>query len=185
MKTPTAALLVLAACTQPGFQGTDAQLAEALAKTLIDGCPMTDPSDEVARSDCAVKLTDSQLMRDRMADPFLWGQQQFPDDWSLGDHLTRFHPLVWRRLYASVYMYAADTTVDTRDGYTLLHLKPKFRNQLDMGSYPYPFWHRSGKWAQYTFQKELIFFIKDGKVVAARRSFEGMGVNPFVALTRA
>ena len=166
-------LIVLAGCQQQGFVGTDAQLAEAMAQTLVQGCPMADPGDETARSACAVAMTDSTLLRDQMAAKFLWGQQQAADDYRIDDHMTRFHPLVWRRIYLSVYMFPGEYTVDKQGDFTLLRMKPAFRSRLDMGSYPYPFWHRAGKWAAYFLQKELIFFIKDGKILAARRSFEG------------
>lgn len=166
-------LFVFAGCQQPGFKGSDEQLAEAMAKELIESCPDADPASETARSDCAVKLTESTLLRDNMAEKFLWGQQQAYDHWAINDHMTRFHPLVWRRLYLSVYMFPGGYTVEKQGDYTLLKMEPKFRSELDMGSYPYPFWHRPGKWAAYFLQKHLIFFIKDGKIVASRRSFEG------------
>lgn len=173
MRRSSLFLVLVTACQQPGFSGTDQQLAETVAKMLIEGCPMADPGDEKARSDCAVVLTDSAVLRDQMAEPFLWGQQQMPNDWDISNHVTRFHPLVWRRLYLSVYMFPGEYRVTQQGDLTLLHITPKFRNRLDMGSYPYPFWHRAGKWAAYHFQKELIFFIKDRKILAARRSFEG------------
>lgn len=166
-------LTFLAGCQQQGFRGTDEQLAQAMGKLLVESCPMADPASEGARSDCAAALTESTLLRDQMAEKFLWGQQQSLDDWSIDTHMTRFHPLVWRRLYLSVYMFPGEYKVSKQGEYTLLRMTPGFRSQLDMGSYPYPFWHRAGKWAAYFLQKEVIFFIKDGKILAARRSFEG------------
>jgi len=90
------------------------------------------------------------------------------------DAVTRFNPLVYRRLYLSLYMFPTEHTVEqTPDGRTLLRLAAKFRNKLDMGSYPYPFWHKPGKWYGYQNAHELIFAIQNGKVLGGVRSWEG------------
>ena len=166
-------LLALAAC-QKGFVGTDRELAEAVARQLAEACPMAAPDDEQARSLCAQRLTESTLLRDQLNDPFLWGQQEDAGVPEYKDSLTRFAPLVWRRLYLSTYMFPAEHRVeDGPNGRTHLHLAAKFRNKLDMGSYPYPFWHKAGKWLAYSNAKELVFAIEKGRVIGAVRSWEG------------
>lgn len=167
-------LACAAACTSPGFKGTDAELADQLAKALADACPMAGAADETARGLCAQKLTDLGLLRDNVADPFLWGQQEDAGTPMMEDAVTRFAPLVYRRLYLSLYMFPTEHRVEKLDdGRTLLHVAAKFRNKLDMGSYPYPFWHRPGKWLAYQNAHELIFALKGGKVLGAVRSWEG------------
>jgi hypothetical protein len=161
-------------CPQPTFKGTDAQLADQLAAQLAEACPMASPDDEVERGRCAAALTDLALLRDNMADPFLWGQQPDAGIVQTADHVTRFTPLVWRRIYLSLYMFPAEHTVEALgDGRTLLRIAAKFRNKLDMGAYPYPFWHKFTKWQQYQLAHEVVFVIQNGKLLSALRSAEG------------
>lgn len=163
----------LCAC-QRGFSGSDEQLAHTLAKELSVACPMAPADDEKARSVCAQKLTDLSLLREQMNDPFLWGQQEDAGTPMMVDSVTRFNPLVWRRLYLSTYMFPKDYTVEkTADGRTLLTIAARFRNKLDMGSYPYPFWHRPGKWLAYEKAQGLVFAIKNGKLLGSVRTWDG------------
>jgi hypothetical protein len=174
MKRALVGIVVLTGCYQPGFKGTDKQLAEALGKELLAACPMAMADDENARSQCAQKLTDSTLLRENLGDPFLWGQAEDAGVPDLQDSVTRFSPLVWRRLYLSTYMFPDQGDVEVRsDGITVLHVAAKFRNKLDMGSYPYPFWHRWGKWLAYEKAEELLFMIQKGKVLGSKRSWAG------------
>ena len=47
--------------------------------------------------------------------------------------MTKFAPLVWRRLYASTYMFPPQHSVEqTADGRTLMHIEAKFRNKLKL-----------------------------------------------------
>jgi hypothetical protein len=157
--------------------GSDRELAESIATGLHAACPPSGADDEQARNACAAALTDFGLLRDSMANPFLWGGQPeqdggVEDGWNLESHVTRFNPRVWRRLYLSLYSFPKDHTVEPLpDGRTLLRLKPKFRNKLDMGAYPYPFWHRLSKWENYQLAQELVFVIQGKKIVGAQRSF--------------
>ena len=176
MRTLVLSLLVMAtACV--GGAANDRDLAEKVAAGLTRACPLAPADDETARNECAAALTDFSLLRDSMANPFLWGGQQeqdggVQDGWDLGSHVTRFEPRVWRRLYLSLYSFPGEHRVEQlSDGRTLLRLKPKFRNQLDMGAYPYPFWHRISKWESYQLAEELVFIIKDKKILGASRSF--------------
>ncbi len=156
---------------------SDRELAERVAAGLTDACPVARADDEQARNECAAALTDFQLLRDSMANPFRWGGQQpqdggVEDGYSLQTHVTRFDPRVWRRLYLSLYSFPAEHKVESlADGRTLLRLKPKFRNKLDMGAYPYPFWHRISKWESYQLAEELVFIIKDKRIQGASRSW--------------
>lgn len=165
------AAVVFGACTPAA--SSDKELAEKIASGLATACPLAKPDDEVARNGCAAALTDFGLLRDSMASPFLWGGQQEGLGFELDSHVTRFDPRVYRRLYLSLYSFPATghTIEQLADGRTLLHLKPTFRNKLDMGSYPYPFWHRLSKWESYQLAEELVFIIKDRKLLGAERSF--------------
>lgn len=168
------AVVGFVACPTPTFKGTDAELADQLAAQLAEACPMAAPDDEVERGRCAAALTDLSLLRDNMADPFMWGQQPDAGIVEVADHVTRFTPLVWRRLYMSLYMFPKEHTVESLgDGRTLLRIPAAFRNKLDMGAYPYPFWHKFTKWQQYQLSHELLLVIQNGKVTAGLRAAEG------------
>ncbi len=162
-------IVVLASACERTY-GTDAQLAKKVGEALVAACPLSDPGDEAARHACSSKLTDSQVLRDVMATPFLWGQQVEPDVYTTDTDMTRFEPRLWRRAYLSLYSFPPEFTVEAiSQGRTLLRFAPSFRNKLDMGSYPYPFWHRQGKWENYQLCTELFFVFKDGVLIAAVR----------------
>jgi hypothetical protein len=166
---------LLGACVSGA--NSDRELAESLAGGLATLCPVSAPDDEKARNECAAALTDYGLLRDSMAQPFMWGGQPeqdggVEDGFNLDSHVTRFDPRVFRRLYLSLYGFPKEHTIETRaDGTTLLHLKPKFRNKLDMGAYPYPFWHRLSKWENYQLAQEVVLTIKNKQILGGQRSF--------------
>jgi hypothetical protein len=176
MKRRLITVAMVVSCTQQPqhFTGTDKELADQLAQQLAQACPMAAADDEDARSQCAQKLTDLDLLRDNMAETFLWGQQPDAGVVEVADHVTRFASLVYRRLYLSLYMFPAEHTVeDLGDGRTVLRIAAVFRNKLDMGAYPYPFWHKFGKWQQYQLAHDVLLIIQNGKLTAGLRSAEG------------
>ena len=196
-------LLALTCACASGGAGSDTELAEKLALGLAGACPESKSDDEQARTQCAAAVTDFGLLRDTMANPFFWGGQTDDGVWELDAHVTQFHPRVFRRMYLSLYSFPREHRVEQLpDGRTLLHLKARFRNALDMGSYPYPFWHRVSKWVSYQLAEEVVLIIKDRKVLGGRRSLsqaadrelvnhqwggqwewrKGSEVMPFVAL---
>jgi hypothetical protein len=174
------AVLALASCTQAA--SSDAELADKIAAGLATACPEAAADDELARNECSAALTDFGLLRDTMANPFLWGGQTAEGLWELDDHVTMFNPRVWRRLYLSLYSFDKEHRVEQlTDGRTLLHLNAHFRNGLDMGSYPYPFWHKPSKWQSYQLAQEVVLYVKDKKLIGGQRSFAEQADKPFVA----
>jgi len=154
-------------------------LAEALAKTLTEACPMAAPDDEKARQACADALTTSPLLRERMADPFAWGGQKSGDTVELEkSNRTEFNPRIYRRLYLSTFMFTGEHSVQAAGNTAIIRLGVRFRNQLDPGSFPYPFWHSSDKWTSYETAREILFFLREGKLVGALRSAERDPARP-------
>jgi hypothetical protein len=147
----------------------DGALAAHIAQTLTQACPESDASDEEARASCAAALKGSDLLRDTMSEPFLWGGQHEGRGYSLDEFTSRFNSLVWRKMYLSLYMFTSTYSVEAVDGQTILHVSAKFRNQLDMGSYPYPFWHSASKWEGYQLSPGIDFIIEKGKLIGALR----------------
>jgi uncharacterized glyoxalase superfamily protein PhnB len=152
----------------PTSNAADEALAVDIAVGLAQACPMTAASDESARLACGEALAKFNLLRDTMEEPFLWGGQGAGKPVDLyQNHLTRFNPLVWRKMYASLFMFGSDFRIETSGTQTILRVPYAFRNALDTGSYPYPFWHSKGKWDSYQLATELVLVIEDGKLLGA------------------
>lgn len=170
---PLATLLV-AACTAEGVAPPTNQEALALAESLSRLCPVSAPNDASARGQCADSLTDLTQLKDHLADPFLWGAQpsgvpveRVMEQASFAQYTSR----VWRRMYLSTFMFdASGAKVEAAGDYTVLRVPVQFRNMLDEGEYPYPFWHSEKKWRSYETSIELLFFFEGDKIVAAVRS---------------
>jgi hypothetical protein len=172
-------LMFAAACgadpdpTSSQINPADAELAHQLGTQLAAACPMSPAGDEAARLACGDALAKMALLRDTMEEPFLWGGHGADKPLDLYEnHLTRFNPLVWRKMYASLFMFGSDYRIETIGTQTILHVPYAFRNALDAGSYPYPFWHSKGKWDSYQFAKELVLFIENGRLLGGMRGAE-------------
>jgi hypothetical protein len=154
-------------------------LVSKIAKEFIASCPMASPEDEVARDTCGEKLGKSRLLANAMTSTFVWGRQVNDNDYDVAKNrtMTKFNPYVWRKLYASTFMFPGTFTIEqVRDWQgrllTVAHISSRFRNKMDMGSYPYPFWHSKIKWDTYQQAKELLLVINEGKIIGAVRSLE-------------
>lgn len=163
----------------------DQVLAEQIAAALIAACPMATTGDEAARGQCAANLSDNKSLASVMNEPFLWGGQKAGTSYHLEESpMNRFNIYVWRRLYLSLMMFNGESRIEqTPDGMTVLHLGTRFRNELEMGSYPYPFWHSKKKWDSYEQSEELLLIVQKGKWVGAMRSAVLDPTRPHVAHT--
>jgi len=113
-----------------------------------------------------------QLLR-AAGDKILWGgyhsEQGYDpaayrlDETSPIDHyqLTEFSPVVWAKLYLSTFMFSGKYEVRQEGALTVLELEAKFREGLDPGDYPYPFWHNVNKWTAYC-NAEKVALVFDG-----------------------
>ncbi len=152
----------------------DAALARDLGGALLRACPVVAAGDEAAREACAERLGAIPELKDRMAEPFLWGGQATPTAPFEEGAKTSFNPLAWRKMYLSLEMFSGEPRVETRieagRTRTYLHVASRFRGSLEPGEYPYPFWHSKPKWDSYQQSTEVIFLIEDGTVKGALRS---------------
>jgi hypothetical protein len=166
-----AATVGIAGCSSDPVTVSDETFAESLAKELIAACPTSGQGDSAARKACADNLTKLDSLRDAMNEPFWWGGQKpgTGNDYTLSQR-TDFNPLVWRRMYLSTFMFTGEYSIEKTENYTILHIEDLFRNELDVGDYPYPFWHAKEKWDSYQRSMELLLFIKNGKILGALRS---------------
>jgi hypothetical protein len=144
-----------------------------LATALIATCPVVAADDAAAREDCANGLGDLALLRDLSADPLLWGGQpaglaleQVPEQATL----TRFNPFVWRKIYLSTLMFEGPALTESAGRYRVLRVPSRFRNGLDSGDYPYPFWHTEKKWLSYEQTTHIVFLFEGSQLIAGFRS---------------
>lgn len=166
----TIALAALAGCASEDPKG-DRAVAADIAKGITEACPMASASDEQARALCSAKLTEFTLLRDTMREPFMWGGQGKGKGYRLADSdTTRFNALVWRRMYLSLFMFTGDYTIEESGDFVVIRLPYRFRNEMDMGAYPYPFWHADGKWESWQLSPELILVMEKGLITGALRS---------------
>ncbi|BAY96245.1 hypothetical protein NIES37_01740 [Tolypothrix tenuis PCC 7101] len=151
---------------------TDIELGEKLGQELIAACPVVnDPQNLAAFNSCADKLAQLTILRDTMNVPFLWGAQSQAGNYNLkNNQTTQFDPLVWRRTYLSTFMFRGEPLVEQVNNLIVIHVPTQFRNQLDIGDFPYPFWHSSKKWSSYQKTTELLFFLQDKQLKGALRS---------------
>lgn len=150
----------------------DIVLAKKIGKEIIAACPVvSDAKNLAAFNSCADKLAKLKILRDTMNVPFLWGTQNKVGNYNLQDHQkTEFDPLVWRRIYLSTFMFKGEPKIEQINNLIVIHLPTQFRNQLDIGDFPYPFWHSSKKWNSYQQTTELLFFLEQKKLIGSLRS---------------
>jgi hypothetical protein len=159
---------------------TQEELAMAIGKAIVAACPMSSPSDEDARVQCSAKLTALDMMRDVMDEPFLWGGQKAGTGYRLEDSdTTRFNAFVWRRMYLSLFMFTGEVKLESSGDFTVIHLPVSFRNQLDMGSYPYPFWHSKKKWDSWQYSTDLVLVMQKGRLKGALRTLNWDMTRPY------
>lgn len=149
---------------------TDEVLARAVVDSLADACPFgDDPADEVARDACANRLAGRAVLRSAMVEPFIWGGQRPAGGYALDKGTTRFNARVWRKLYASTFMYGAEATIERVGEQTIAHVPVRFRGAMQPGAYPYPFWHSEKKWDAYNFATTIHLVFERGKWIGALR----------------
>ena len=154
----------------PGLAGQ--ALASALGDVLSRLCPPDALEDPAARTRCADALTQDATLRGSMQQAYLrWGAQSPGAGLNLGaSNTTLFDPLVWRRLYLSTFAFPGGSRVEQVGERFVARVPVVFRNALDAGEYPYPFWHSQPKWQSYERTQELLIFVEREAVVAVLRS---------------
>jgi hypothetical protein len=165
-----AALSLAAGIAVPAARD-DVTLAQTIAQGIIAACPVTSAADENARDESAENLARFTFLGEAMRNPIHWGGQTpgygyRPEE----NQTTVFNPFVWRRLYLSLFMFPGEYWIEPAGELTALHLRCRFRGEMDPGAYPYPFWHSQKKWNNYQRAAELILVFEGGKIIAGYRS---------------
>lgn len=153
----------------------DLSLANAIALGLVRACPPTAAlaGSAAERQRCADGLTALAPLRDAAHDPILWGAQSPGAGFDIArSRTTQMNGLVLRRMYLSTFAFGPEFRSERAGATLVLHVASRFRQELDPGDYPYPFWHSADKWRSYESARELLFFITEGSLKAVLRSEE-------------
>jgi hypothetical protein len=124
-------------------------LATLLATELANMCPLAEADDQRAFDTCRQSLFRSAKSLP-LAKIVLWGTEQkgkLVQDMAL----TEFESEMWSGLYLSLWMFTGEwqVTYDETEKQNVILLQTKFRNRLEPGQYPYPFWHSTAKWSDW------------------------------------
>lgn len=160
-------------------------VAASLAGELSHLCPATDPGSQAAFDVCRRGLYQSRLMRAQLPDYVLWGRQRDPTTPLKETRLTQFGPDVFTGMYISLFMFNGKYSVDwvEREGHCLIRLQTAFRNRLQPGQFPYPFWHDADKWATYQNANEILLWW-DPKTARIRvAQFTRSGAKPPIVVS--
>jgi hypothetical protein len=111
------------------------------------------------------------LLRRSLDNILLWGRPK-PGESLKNTTLTQFAPEVWTGLYPLLFMFDGNWRLDYDQSEQLnkARLGAVFRNALDPGQYPYPFWHDAKKWNDYQAANTLVLWIapQSGRIVAGQ-----------------
>jgi hypothetical protein len=159
---------------RPGIEATVRQLALELSAV----CPLAHPADQKAFDDCRQVLLQNSTLRRTVNTILLWGRPHPKPGETLKDTtLTQFAPEVWTGLYAPLFMFDGTWRLRYDEGERLYQtrLGVLFRNALDPGQYPYPFWHSAKKWNDYQNANTLVLWIApdSGRIVVGQFTNDG------------
>ncbi len=163
------AVTVLAACVRHGA-AESTSLQDRIAHELLEASPPADPTDARARDEAGEKLSRLQDLLSAAGERILWGGFDLQRGYEpKANPLTEFSPLVWAKLYLSTFTFARPYEVRQEGRFTVLEIGARFRDGLDAGDYPYPFWHSPQKWQAYVDTQALLLVFERDRLVAAYR----------------
>lgn len=135
---------------------------ENITKQLKQLCPLSDPSSQSAFDDCRQALFKDSLLKQSMVQPVVsWGRQKDPELSLKETHLTQFAPDILTGLYIPLFMFDGQYKISyiEREKLFLATLGVGFRNRLQPGQFPYPFWHDANKWEMYENARSLYLWL--------------------------
>jgi hypothetical protein len=153
------------------------QVATALAAELSARCPVAEPGSTAAFDACRQALFGPSSMRSALAPNVLWGRQRVTTARLADTSLTQFAPDVLTGMYLPLFMFSGEHKVEWVPSEKLarISLRTAFRNRLQPGQFPYPFWHEAEKWSMYQAANEVLLWWspRRAQVVAAQFTVHG------------
>src|SRR6476661_1714733 len=162
----------------PDLTDQIAQMASEVALELQQVCPPASPSDQAAFDRCRRSLFGDSALRRNLAPRLLWGRRNQDAGVALKDtNLTQFAPDVIAGLYLSLFMFSGEYSTEyvERERLYLIRLRAGFRNLLQPGQFPYPFWHEEAKWGVYQAANSVLLWVnpKTAKIVIGQFTERG------------
>jgi hypothetical protein len=158
-------------------------VAKSVAAELATLCPVVEPGNSGAFNHCSRGLLADSEAKRLLPDFLLWGRQRDPKVLLKDSRLTQFAPDVFAGMYLPLFMFNGKYSVvyvAAEDTYQI-RLQTAFRNRLQPGEFPYPFWHEDEKWTMYEKANEVIFFWDAKKDRFKVAQFTVFGESPPVA----
>jgi len=162
---------------QESQRGAVEHFIGTLIRQTATVCPLTSPADQAALDRCRAVLYGDSAFRRGIAPIVLWGRPS-PEGRRLRDtNFTQFAPDVMAGLYLPMFMFTGDYEINFDPTERLYRARASalFRNALDPGQYPYPFWHDAKKWADYQAANEVTFWVDPAKVKIVIMQFSARG----------
>lgn len=165
--------------TQQRVEHVAATLAAELAKL----CPVADVGDQAAFANCKQGLYKDSQLKKSLPDFVLWGRQRDPKLKLKETKLTQFGPDAFTGMYLPLFMFNGKQRVEYIESEKLYQIRfeTAFRNRLQPGQFPYPFWHEAEKWSMYENANEIIVWWDAAKERAKVIQFTVFGPNAPVA----
>ena len=180
------AMVTVGADAQESERGAVEHFFGTLVRQTATACPLVSPADQAALDRCRATLYGDSAIRRGLAPIVNWGRPN-PEGKRLRDtNATQFAPDVLSGLYIPMFMFTGDYEIsfDATERLYRGRAAALFRNSLDPGQYPYPFWHDAKKWADYQAANQITFWIDPAKVKIVFMQFSAQG-KPDPRLTSA
>lgn len=157
---------------------------QTLSKELSAACPISAPDSQVAFDRCKQVLFSQSKVKQAMNRPVvLWGRQKDAAISLKETNLTQFNPDILTGLYMPLFMFNGKykVTYNEREKLYLATLGVAFRNRLQPGQFPYPFWHEENKWNTYENARSMLLWISpdNGLIRIAQFSVNGDPIEGF------
>jgi hypothetical protein len=158
-------------------------VAAEIAAHLARVCPPAQPGDQAAFDDCRQAMYDGSPLKRSMHSIVIWGRVK-PGATLKDTDLTQFAPDVLTGMYLPLFMFNGRHTVefDEREKLYLVRLQTAFRNRLQPGQFPYPFWHVDDKWNTYQGANEIRLWIDPKSATIRSAQFTNQGATPPISL---
>lgn len=160
-------------------------VVKQVATQLQKECPVSAPDDQAAFDQCRQFLFKDSAAKQLMAQPIvLWGRQTDANLPLKETNLTQFSSDILSGLYLPLFMFNGQYKIvfHEREKMYLATLGAAFRNRLQPGQFPYPFWHDANKWLVYENARTILLWIdpRTGKARVAQFSASGEPVTGHV-----
>lgn len=161
-------------------------LAAKLLGELSANCPVRPVADQAAHKTCREALFSADSVFRSSLKPFiLWGRPLGGDiNATLKEfRATQFGNDVFTGTYAPMWMWDGKYDVEyvAKDKIYRITAGAGFRNELNFGQYPYPFWHEPKKWTDYEDANTMAIWIDPKIMKVSQLTFYKRVDKPAVA----